>query len=386
MGGFAFDLLASDGGARLGRIVTGHGVVETPAFMPVATQGSVKSLAPGDLVAAGAQIVLANTYHLMLRPGHELIRELGGLHRFMGWDGPILTDSGGFQVFSLSKLRRIGEEGVEFRSHVDGSRHTLSPESCVAIQHALGVDVLHPLDECLAHPATAADTERSLALTQRWLDRAVAAHRAAGAPGALFGIVQGGTYEALRRRAVEMIAALDLPGHSIGGLAVGEPKPVMYEMTELVAGLLPADRPRYLMGVGKPTDLVEAVARGVDLFDCVMPTRNARNGQAFTADGPVNIANARFARDPEPIDRECPCEGCRRFSRAYVRHLFAARELLAYRLLTLHNLTFYLGLMRQMREAIARGDFSRFRARFLARYGLESLRGSADDTPADSEA
>jgi queuine tRNA-ribosyltransferase len=269
---------------------------------------------------------------------------------------------------------------------VDGSRHTLSPESCVAIQHALGVDVLHPLDECLAHPATAADTERSLALTQRWLDRAVAAHRAAGAPGALFGIVQGGTYEALRRRAVEMIAALDLPGHSIGGLAVGEPKPVMYEMTELVAGLLPADRPRYLMGVGKPTDLVEAVARGVDLFDCVMPTRNARNGQAFTADGPVNIANARFARDPEPIDRECPCEGCRRFSRAYVRHLFAARELLAYRLLTLHNLTFYLGLMRQMREAIARGDFSRFRARFLDRYGLESLRGSADDTPADSEA
>ena len=386
MGGFGFEVLKADGRARLGRMITGHGVIDTPAFMPVATQGSVKSLAPGDLVAAGAQIVLANTYHLMLRPGHQLIRALGGLHRFMGWDGPILTDSGGFQVFSLSKLRRIGEEGVEFRSHVDGSRRTLSPESCIAIQHALGVDVLHPLDECLAHPATAADTERSLALTQRWLDRAVAAHRAAGAPGALFGIVQGGTYEALRRRAVEMIAALDLPGHSIGGLAVGEPKPVMYEMTELVAGLLPADRPRYLMGVGKPTDLVEAVARGVDLFDCVMPTRNARNGQAFTADGPVNIANARFARDPEPIDRECPCEGCRRFSRAYVRHLFAARELLAYRLLTLHNLTFYLGLMRQMREAIARGDFSRFRARFLDRYGLESLRGSADDTPADSEA
>ena len=386
MGGFGFEVLKADGRARLGRMITGHGVIDTPAFMPVATQGSVKSLAPGDLVAAGAQIVLANTYHLMLRPGHELLRALGGLHRFMGWDGPILTDSGGFQVFSLSKLRRIGEEGVEFRSHVDGSRRTLSPESCIAIQHALGVDVLHPLDECLAHPATAADTERSLALTQRWLDRAVAAHRAAGAPGALFGIVQGGTYEALRRRAVEMIAALDLPGHSIGGLAVGEPKPVMYEMTELVAGLLPADRPRYLMGVGKPTDLVEAVARGVDLFDCVMPTRNARNGQAFTADGPVNIANARFARDPEPIDRECPCEGCRRFSRAYVRHLFAARELLAYRLLTLHNLTFYLGLMRQMREAIARGDFSRFRARFLDRYGLESLRGSADDTPADSEA
>ena len=386
MGGFGFEVLKVDRRARLGRMTTEHGAVETPAFMPVATQGSVKSLAPGDLVAAGAQIVLANTYHLMLRPGHELIRELGGLHRFMGWDGPILTDSGGFQVWSLSKLRRIGEEGVEFRSHVDGSRRALSPESCIAIQHALGVDVLHPLDECLAHPASATDTERSLALTARWLERAVAAHRAAGAPGALFGIVQGGTYEALRRRAVEIVAALDLPGHSIGGLAVGEPKPQMYDITELVAGLLPAERPRYLMGVGKPTDLVEAVARGVDLFDCVMPTRNARNGQAFTPDGPINIANARFARDPAPLDPECACEACRRFSRAYVRHLFAARELLAYRLLTLHNLTFYLGLMRRMREAVATGDFSPFRSRFLARYGLESLRGSADDTPADSEA
>jgi queuine tRNA-ribosyltransferase len=386
MGGFGFELLKVDGSARLGRMITGHGAIDTPAFMPVATQGSVKSLAPGDLLAAGAQIVLANTYHLMLRPGHELIRELGGLHRFMGWDGPILTDSGGFQVWSLSRLRRIGEEGVEFRSHVDGSARTLSPESCIAIQHALGVDVLHPLDECLAHPATAAETERSLALTGRWLDRAVAAHRVAGAPGALFGIVQGGTYEALRRRAVETVAALDLPGHSIGGLAVGEPKPQLYDITELVAGLLPVDRPRYLMGVGKPADLVEAVARGVDLFDCVMPTRNARNGQAFTSDGPINIANARFARDPEPIDPECGCEACRRFSRAYLRHLFTARELLAYRLLTLHNLTFYLGLMRQMRDAVARGDFSPFRSRFLARYGLESVGGAADNTPADSEA
>ena len=386
MGGFAFDLLASDGGARLGRMLTGHGAVDTPNFMPVATQGSVKSLTPGDLRAAGAQIVLANTYHLTLRPGHELIRDLGGLHRFMGWDGPILTDSGGFQVWSLSKLRRIGEDGVEFRSHVDGSRRVLTPESCVAIQHALGVDVLHPLDECLAHPATEAETERSLALTLRWLARAVAAHRAAGAPGALFGIVQGGTSQLLRRRAVESVAAFELPGHSIGGLAVGEPKPRMYDITERVAGLLPADRPRYLMGVGKPPDLVEAVARGVDLFDCVMPTRNARNGQAFTPDGPINIANARFARDPAPIDAECGCEACRRFSRAYVRHLFTARELLAYRLLTLHNLSFYLGLMRQMREAVARREFSGFRARFLDRYGLESLRGSADDTPADSEA
>jgi len=371
MGGFHFELLATDGRARLGRMLTRHGTVDTPAFMPVATQGSVKSLAPSDLRAAGAQIVLANTYHLMLRPGHELVRELGGLHRFMGWDGPILTDSGGFQVWSLSKLRRIGEEGVEFRSHVDGARRTLTPESCVAVQHALGADVLHPLDECLAHPATVAETERSLALTLNWLTRAVAAHRAGGSPGALFGIVQGGSYEALRRRAVESIGALDLPGHAIGGLAVGEPKPVMYDTTELVAGLLPADRPRYLMGVGKPTDLVEAVARGVDLFDCVMPTRNARNGQAFTPDGPLNISNARFARDGAPLDPECACEGCRGFSRAYLRHLFMARELLAYRLLTLHNLTFYLGLMRDMRRAVAEGAFGPFRSQFLARYEVE---------------
>ena len=385
MGAFHFELLATDGRARRGRMLTGHGTVDTPAFMPVATQGSVKSLAPSDLRAAGAQIVLANTYHLMLRPGHELVRELGGLHRFMGWDGPILTDSGGFQVWSLSKLRRIGEEGVEFRSHVDGARRTLTPESCVAVQHALGVDVLHPLDECLAHPATVAETERSLALTLNWLTRAVAAHRAAGSPGALFGIVQGGSYEALRRRAVESIGALDLPGHAIGGLAVGEPKPVMYDTTELVAGLLPADRPRYLMGVGKPTDLVEAVARGVDLFDCVLPTRNARNGQAFTPDGPLNISNARFARDGAPLEPECACEGCRSFSRAYLRHLFMARELLAYRLLTLHNLTFYLGLMRDMRRAVAEGAFGPFRSRFLARYGVESV-GDAADSPADSEA
>lgn len=384
-GSFGFELIRTDGSARLGRMRTPHGSVETPAFMPVATQGSVKSLTPADLTAAGAQIVLANTYHLLLRPGPELVRELGGLHRFMGWDGPILTDSGGFQVWSLSKLRRLGEEGVEFRSHVDGSLRTLTPESVVAAQHALGVDVLHPLDECLAHPATLAETARSLALTLRWLHRAVAAHRAAGAPGALFGIVQGGTSHALRRQAVEETCALDLPGYAIGGLAVGEPKPALYDIAELVAARLPDDRPRYLMGVGKPTDLVEAVARGVDLFDCVLPTRNGRNGQAFTPDGPLNISNARFTRDAAPLDPACPCEACRRFSRAYLRHLFGARELLGYRLLTLHNLTFYLGLMRQMREAVASGDFGSFRSRFLERYGVESVGGSAD-IPGDSEA
>jgi queuine tRNA-ribosyltransferase len=382
---FGFELIRTDGAARLGRMRTAHGSVDTPAFMPVATQGTVKSLTPADLIAAGAQIVLANTYHLLLRPGHELVREMGGLHRFMAWDGPILTDSGGFQVWSLSNLRRIGEEGVEFRSHVDGTLRTLTPESVVAVQHALGVDVLHPLDECLEHPSTLAETERSLALTLRWLRRAVSAHRVAGAPGALFGIVQGGTSHAMRRRAVEETCALDLPGYAIGGLAVGEPKPELYDIAELVAAGLPAARPRYLMGVGKPGDLVEAVARGVDLFDCVMPTRNARNGQAFTPDGPLNIENARFRRDAAPLDATCPCEACRRFSRAYLRHLFAARELLGYRLLSLHNLTFYLGLMRQMREAVARGAFASFRSRFLERYGVESLRGSAD-IPADSEA
>jgi len=369
-------LLKSDGAARLGRLATPHGVVDTPAFMPVATQGSVKSLGPGDVRAAGGQIVLANTYHLFLRPGHELIREMGGLHRFMAWDGPILTDSGGFQVFSLSKLRRLGEEGVEFRSHIDGSLRLLTPEICVEIQHALGVDILHPLDECLPHPASMADTERSLALTLGWLGRSVAAHRAAGDGRALFGIVQGGGFEALRRRAVEATCAYDLPGYAIGGLAVGETKSLLYDIAELVAGLLPADRPRYLMGVGKPHDLVEAVARGVDLFDCVLPTRNARNGQAFTADGPLTITHARYTRDAAPIDAECPCEACGRFSRAYLRHLFLSRELLAYRLLSVHNLTFFFGLMAAMRRAVADGAFGLFRSRFLDRYGVESVGGS----------
>jgi queuine tRNA-ribosyltransferase len=385
MADFGFELVRTDGAARLGRMRTVHGVVETPAFMPVATQGTVKSVTPGDLRAAGAQIVLANTYHLFLRPGPELIRELGGLHRFMGWDGPLLTDSGGFQVFSLARLRKIGDDGVEFRSHVDGSLRILSPERCIEIQHALGVDILHPLDECLAHPATEADTERSLALTLRWLARGVQAHRKAGSPGALFGIVQGGAYEHLRRRAVEETCAFDLPGYAIGGLAVGEPKPVMYALTGFTANLLPANRPRYLMGVGKPADLLEAVACGVDLFDCVLPTRNARNGQAFTADGPLAIGNARQARNPAPLDAECPCEACRRYSRAYLRHLFVARELLAYRLLTIHNLTFYLGLMARVREAIAAGAFEAFRARFLGRYGVESGRssqGTLDDPEA----
>ena len=372
----SFELLKTDGAARMGRLTTPHGAVETPAFMPVATQGTVKSLSPADLRAAGAQIVLANTYHLFLRPGHDVVSEMGGLHRFMAWDGPILTDSGGFQVFSLSKLRRLGEEGVEFRSHIDGSLRLLTPEICVEIQHALGVDILHPLDECLPHGVPVAETERSLALTLRWLGRSVAAHAAVGDGRALFGIVQGGGFEMLRRRAVEATCAYDLPGYAIGGLAVGEAKSLLYDIVELVAGLLPAGRPRYLMGVGKPRDLIEAVGRGVDLFDCVLPTRNARNGQAFTAEGPLTITHARFTRDPAPLDAACPCEACGCFSRAYLRHLFLARELLAYRLLSLHNLTFFLGLMAAMRRAVADGAFVPFRSRFLDRYGVESVGGS----------
>jgi queuine tRNA-ribosyltransferase len=380
-----FTLLGRDGAARRGLIATPHGDLETPAFMPVATQGSVKSLGPDDLRAAGAQIVLANTYHLLLRPGHELVRDMGGLHRFMAWDGPILTDSGGFQVFSLSKLRRLGEEGAEFRSHLDGSRRLLTPEICVEIQHALGVDILHPLDECLPHAVSLEDTERSLELTLRWLGRSVAAHAGAGGDRALFGIVQGGTHEALRRRAVEATCAYDLPGYAIGGLAVGETKSLLFDITELVAGLLPSDRPRYLMGVGKPPDLVEAVGRGVDLFDCVLPTRNARNGQVFTPDGPLTITHARYARDPAPLDAECPCLACRQFSRAYLRHLFIARELLAYRLLSLHNVTFYLHLMEMMRAAVSASAFGPFRSRFLDRYGVESVSGS-DPTSTEMEA
>jgi queuine tRNA-ribosyltransferase len=341
---------------------TARGVVDTPAFMAVATQGSVKSLVPADLRAAGAQIVLANTYHLFLRPGSEVIRGLGGLHRFMAWDGPILTDSGGFQVWSLAKLRTLSEEGVEFRSHIDGSLRMLTPESCIEIQRALGVDIIHPLDECLAQPATEAETERSLALTMRWFDRALRAHRAGGADQALFAIVQGGVSERLRRRAVEEAVARDYPGYSIGGLAVGEPRERMYDIAELVAGILPADRPRYLMGVGKPPDLVEAVARGVDLFDCVMPTRNARNGQVFTPDGPLTIGHARYARGPR---RSTPtaAAGVPAFSRLS-RHLFAARELTAYRLspCTTSPSTSLTGGDAARRR---RGQFRPFRARFL---------------------
>jgi queuine tRNA-ribosyltransferase len=381
-----FTLLATDGVARRGRLDTPHGVVETPVFMPVGTLATVKSLTPDDLRAAGAQIVLGNTYHLFLRPGHELIRELGGLHRFMGWEGAILTDSGGYQVFSLARLRKITEEGVEFRSPIDGAMHALTPELVIDIQHALGADIIHPLDECLAYPATRAATEASLELTLRWAARARAAHARGGPRGqALFGIVQGGSYADLRARAVAETVALGFDGYAIGGMAVGEPKAAMYDLTARVAAALPADRPRYLMGVGKPPDLVEAVARGVDMFDCVLPTRNARNGQCFTPDGPVVIKHARYARDPAPLQEDCGCYGCRTFSRAYLRHLFMTAELLAYRLLSLHNVHFFVGLLAQMREAIAARAFEAFKARFFLRYTVSSVDVPLDD-PESSEA
>jgi len=368
----SFARLATDGAARRGRLITPHGVVDTPAFMPVGTRGTVKSLAPDDLRAAGAQIVLANTYHLLLRPGPDVVRELGGLGRFMAWDGPILTDSGGFQVFSLARLRRITEAGVEFRSPVDGATLFLTPERSIEVQHALGADVIHPLDECLAHPATHEETAASLALTLRWARRAQAAHRDGGAAAALFGIVQGGTYGDLRVRAVEETVALGFDGYAIGGMAVGEPKPAMYDLVGLTAERLPAERPRYLMGVGKPEDLVEAVSLGVDMFDCVLPTRNARNGQCFTADGPLAVKHAAHARDPRPLEGDCPCYACRRFSRAYLRHLYVSDELLAYRLLSLHNVTFFLRLLAAMREAIEAGAFAAFKARFFSRYPVSS--------------
>jgi len=375
------ELLATDGAARRGRLHTARGVVDTPMFMPVGTLGTVKSVTPDELREAGAQIVLANTYHLMLRPGHELVRELGGLHRFMAWDGPILTDSGGFQVFSLARLRKITEEGVEFRSPQDGSTHFLTPELSIEVQQALGTDIIHPLDECLANPADHATASRSLDLTLRWAERAKAAHARGPGGQALFGIVQGGTWADLRERAAAAVVALGFDGYAIGGMAVGEPKPVMYDLTEAVAARLPATQPRYLMGVGKPEDLVEAVARGVDLFDCVLPTRNARNGQCFTADGPVTIKQARYLRDPRPLQDDCACYACRRFSRAYLRHLFMAEELLAYRLFTLHNLHFFLGLMAAMRDAIAQGRFGPFRAGFLARYAVSSEAVPDDGAP-----
>lgn len=371
---FAFTIHASEGRARTATFTTPHGDVETPAFMPVGTLGTVKALDPHELRASGATMLLANAYHLHLRPGDDLVRDLGGIHRFMGWDGPILTDSGGFQVFSLATLRKIGEEGVEFRSHIDGSVRHFTPESVMRIESHLGADVIMQFDHVVpgqSESGVARDaSERSL----RWLVRcrdefARLQNDDRGAPQALFPIVQGGIHADLRREAVESITSLDdWGGYGIGGLSVGESKPAMYEMVEVVDDVLPAGRPRYLMGVGFPEDLVEAVRRGVDLFDCVAPTRMGRNAAAFTSTGRVNIRHARFRDDPLPLDELCGCSTCIRFSRAYLRHLFASDEMLGPRLLSLHNVHFLAETMRAAREAIRAGEFDGWSRSWLERY------------------
>jgi queuine tRNA-ribosyltransferase len=374
-----FTVTHRDGAARRGVLTTAHGVVETPVFMPVGTQGVVKATTPRDLVEAGASIILGNTYHLHLRPGDELIRRRGGLHRFIGWDRPILTDSGGYQVFSLADRRTLTENGVEFLSHLDGSRHLLTPETAVDIQLNLGSDIAMVLDECPALPATRDALDGSVALTARWARRArdhflQSRPRSEHGAGQLqFGIVQGGTDPGLRAKSADLTLEVGFDGYAIGGLSVGEAKDVMYKVIAGTAPRLPDDRPRYLMGVGTPVDLLEAVASGVDMFDCVMPTRNARNGRLFTSQGAINIKNARFAEDDGPADPACGCYVCRTFSRAYLRHLFMAGEMTAGTLNTLHNLSFYLDTMRRVREAIAFGTFQKFREDFHRTFASRPL-------------
>jgi queuine tRNA-ribosyltransferase len=361
---FEFQLKTSTGpvGPRLGEITTTRGKIATPVFMPVGTYATVKTLTPEDLTELGAAIILSNTYHLYLRPGVETIRDLGGLHRFMHWDGPILTDSGGYQIFSLAPFRTITDEGVTFRSHLDGSSHFLTPERVVGLQEALGVDIMICLDECPGYPAPEAEVRAAAALTLRWAARCRKARKRPDA--ALFPVVQGGMIPELRREQAQAMAALGFDGYTIGGLSVGEPKELMYAMVEATTQALPEDKPRYLMGVGTPEDLVEGVARGVDMFDCVLPTRNARNGMAFTTAGKVVIKNAVHGNDSGPLDAACGCYTCRHYSRAYLRHLYVAREILAYRLLTLHNLYYYFNLMVNLRQAIGAGRFAAFRQDF----------------------
>lgn len=357
--------------ARLGRVHTPHGVIETPIFMPVGTQATVKSMTPEELKEINAQIILSNTYHLYLRPGHELVKKAGGLHNFMKWDRPILTDSGGFQVFSLGPLRKITEEGVEFRSHIDGSKHMLTPEKVMEIENALGADIIMAFDECAPYPADREYVKNSLERTTRWLKRCKEAHKNTENQ-ALFGIVQGGMYKDLREQSAKEVTSIDLPGYAIGGLSVGEPKEMMYEILEHTTPLLPEDKPRYLMGVGSPDDLIEGVIRGVDMFDCVLPTRIARNGTAMTSQGKVVARNATYAEDFTPLDPECDCYTCRNYTKAYIRHLIKANEILGARLLTIHNLHFLLKFMDDIRQAIREDRLMEFRSEFYSKYyGVE---------------
>ena len=355
-------------GARLGVLHTPHGDIETPIFMPVGTQATVKSMTPEELKEIGSQIILSNTYHLYLRPGHELVKKAGGLHEFMHWDKPILTDSGGFQVFSLGPLRKISEEGVEFRSHLDGSKHFLTPEKAMEIQNALGSDIMMAFDECAPYPASREYVKNSLERTTRWLERCKEAHKNPEKQ-ALFGIIQGGMYKDLREQSAKEITAIDLPGYAIGGLSVGEPKPMMYDILEHTTPFMPVDKPRYLMGVGSPDDLIEGVIRGVDMFDCVLPTRIARNGTAMTSQGKVVVRNATYAEDFTPLDPECDCYTCRNYTKAYIRHLIKTNEMLGARLITTHNLHFLLKLMENIRQAIREDRLLDFRKEFFEKYG-----------------
>jgi queuine tRNA-ribosyltransferase len=369
---FGFSLLAQDGKARRGQVMTAHGAVQTPAFMPVGTAGTVKGMLPDAVAETGAEIVLGNTYHLMLRPGAERVERLGGLHRMMGWDRPILTDSGGFQVMSLTGLRKLTEDGVIFRSHIDGSEHRLSPERSIDIQRMLDADITMALDECTPHPATREQTETSLGLSMRWAARSKAAFVTRPGYG-LFGIVQGGVYLDLRSKSVADLTGIGFDGYAIGGLAVGEGQETMFTVLDHTVPQLPDDKPRYLMGVGTPDDLVGAVRRGVDMFDCVMPTRSGRTGQAFTARGKVNLRNARHQDDPRPLQEGCRCPACTKFSRAYLHHLQRSEEMLGPILLTWHNLTYYQDLMAGMRDAIAAGKFADFAAAFAEQQALGDI-------------
>ena len=363
MTGLDFRLLATDGGARLGRLDTAHGGIDTPAFMPVGTAATVKAMTAEAVAGTGAQIILGNTYHLMLRPGAERVARLGGLHRFMNWPGPILTDSGGFQVMSLAELRKVGEKGVTFRSHIDGSRHELTPERSVEIQNLLDADITMAFDECTPFPATEDEAAASMRLSMGWAERSRAAFEERPGYG-LFGIVQGGMVEELRAESAAALTAIGFDGYAVGGLAVGEDKETMFRTLAFTAPLLPAWRPRYLMGVGKPEDLVAAVRCGIDMFDCVLPTRSGRTGQAFTRRGALNLRNARHAEDPRPLDENCGCPACTRHSRAYLHHLTRAGEILGAMLLTWHNLHYYQDLMAALRGAIGTGAFDAFAAAF----------------------
>lgn len=370
---FRFELIREDGsGARAGRLTTDHGIVETPCFMPVGTQGAVKTMSSGDLEKMGATIILANTYHLYLRPGMKVMEEAGGIHDFMSWRGPVLTDSGGYQVFSLSDLNRISDEGVEFRSHLDGSAHLLTPSGVIDIQTTIGSDIMMVLDQCTSYPCSRSDAEEAVARTTLWAERSVSYHGTRMTrkdyERVLFGIVQGSVYRDLRERSAGELIQLDFPGYAIGGLSVGEPKEETLRTVEETTMLLPPEKPRYLMGVGFPEDIVEAVARGIDLFDCVVPTRNSRNGTVYTSRGKIVVKNAAYARDWEPIDPDCDCEICSRYSRGYLRHLFNTGEMSGPRLATYHSLYFYLHLLDEIRQVIREGSFEEWRKEFYRRY------------------